>query len=322
VPHTPAFPRKSLMIGLGLFGSFGVGIFLALVRGMMSEGIRNASELQTAFGLTPLAAIPLVEPSGIRAVRRADTVTPRAVPTKLTRLVADNGTAETRRLAELIVKEPNSPFSESIHSLRFALRQATHERQMSIILVTSALPAEGKSTVTANLARAAAMYGERVLLIDADLRRPSVAGLFGLPPSPGLVSLVKGKCGLKDAVLRDVHTELHLIAGVNRVTGSEALTLLASRELGRLMNDLRPLYDLILIDSSPLLPVADPRFLVNQVDGVALIVASEQTSRSAVKAALQETPGIEAKILGAVMNRVQDDYARSYPEYGSFHKVA
>ena len=71
-----------------------------------------------------------------------------------------------------------------------------------------------------------------------------------------------------------------------------------------------------------MLPVADPRFLVNQVDGVALIVASEQTSRSAVKAALQETPGIEAKILGAVMNRVQDDYARNYPEYGSFHKVA
>ena len=80
-----------------------------------------------------------------------------------------------------------------------------------------------------------------------------------------------------------------------------------------------PLVD--LIGSSPLLPVADPRFLVNQVDGVALI-ASEQTSRSAVKAALQETPGIEAKILGAAMNRVQDDFARNYPEYGSFHKVA
>jgi polysaccharide biosynthesis transport protein len=321
-PHAPGFPRKGLMIGLGLFASLGIGIFLALVRGVMSEGFRNASELQTAFGLKPLAAIPLVVTSTIRSVRRPDAVTPRAVPTKLTRLVPDNGVAENRRLAEQIVREPNSPFAESIHSLRFALRQAAHERQMSVILVTSALPGEGKSTVTANLARAAAMYGERVLLIDADLRRPSVATMFGLPPSPGLVSLVKGKCSLNDAVVRDHNTELHLIAGVNRVTGSEALTLLASRELGRLISELRPIYDLILIDSSPLLPVADPRFLVNQVDGVALIVASEQTSRSAVKAALQETPGIEAKILGAVMNRVQDDFARNYPEYGSFHKVA
>ena len=321
-PHAPSFPRKGLMIGLALFGSLGVGVFLALMRGMMNEGFRNASELQSAFGLTPLAAIPLVEPSTIRSVRRADAVAPRAVPTKLTRLVADNGVAETRRLAELVLREPNSPFAECIHSLRFALRQAANERQMSVILVTSALPGEGKSTVTANLARAAAMYGERVLLIDADLRRPSVATLFGLPPSPGLVSLVKSKCSLKDAVVRDHNTDLHLIAGVNRVTGSEALTLLASRELGRLIGELRPIYDLILIDSSPLLPVADPRFLVNQVDGVALIVASEQTSRSAVKAALQETSGIEAKILGAVMNRVQDDFARNYPEYGSFHKVA
>ncbi len=321
-PHAPGFPRKGLMIGLGLFGSLGLGIFLALVRGVMSEGFRNASELQTAFGLNPLATIPLVAPSVIRSVKRADAVTPRAVPTKLAKLVSDHGAVETRRIAELIVREPNSPFAESIHSLRFALRQAAHERRMSVILVTSALPSEGKSTVTANLARAAAMYGERVLLIDADLRRPSVAAMFGLPPSPGLVSLVKGKCSLSDAVVRDHNTELHLIAGVNRVTGSEALTLLASRDLGRLLGELRPLYDLVLIDSSPLLPVADPRFLVNQVDGVALVVASEQTSRSAVKAALQETPGIEAKILGAVMNRVQDDYARNYPEYGSFHKVA
>jgi Mrp family chromosome partitioning ATPase len=89
----------------------------------------------------------------------------------------------------------------------------------------------------------------------------------------------------------------------------------------RLIGEPRSNHNRILMDSSPLLPVADPQFLVN-IDGVILIVASEQTSRSAVKAALQETPGIEAKILGTVMNRAQDDFARSYPEYGFVHKVA
>ena len=249
-PRLPGFPRKSLMIGLGVFGSLGLGIFLALIRGMMSESIRSASELQTAFGLRPLATIPLVEPQAHRAVRRTDLAAPRAIPTKLAQLVPDDGAAEARRLGELVVKEPNSPFSESIHSLRLALRQAANERQMSVILVTSALPGEGKSTIAANLARAAAMYGERVLLIDGDLRRPSVAAMFGLPPSPGLVSLVKGRCGLKDAIHRDQNPDLHLIAGVNRVTGSDALTLLASREFERLLGDLRANYDLILIDSS------------------------------------------------------------------------
>ncbi len=321
-PRTAGFPRKGLMIGLGLFGSLGIGVFLALARGMMSERFRSASELQTAFGLKRLAAIPLVEPKGIRSARRPYSVAPRAVPTKLTRLVPDEGAAETRRIAELVVTEPNSPFAESIRSLHLALRQAASERHMSVVLITSALPGEGKSTITANLARAAAMYGERVLLIDADLRRPSVAGLFGLPRSLGLDSLIKRECSLKDALLRDQTTTLHLIAGVNQVTGSDALKLLASRELGFLLNELRPLYDLILINSSPLLPVADPRFLVNQVDGVALIVAPEQASRGAVRAALQVMPAMETKILGAVVNRVQDDFARDYPDHRSFHKVA
>ena len=85
---------------------------------------------------------------------------------------------------------------------------------------------------------------------------------------------------------------------------------------------MRAAYDLVILDSAPLLPVADPRVLVGHVDGVVLVVASELTARGAVQAALQETPGIEAKILGVVMNRVVNDYGRNYAEYGSFYKVA
>jgi hypothetical protein len=152
------------------------------------------------------------------------------------------------------------------------------------------------------------------------------AGLFGwlkwLLMAP--LKMVSGSADHSAAAdpfdLRDPTTALHRIAGVNRVAGSEAVAL-ALREPGRLIDKLCSNYNRILMDSSPLLPVADQRFLVN-IDGVVLIVASEQTSRSAVQAALQETPGIEAKILGTVMNRVQDDFARSYPEYGSVYKVA
>jgi capsular exopolysaccharide synthesis family protein len=323
VPLNPSYPKKSLMIGLGFFGSLGLAVFVALVRGVFSEGFRRASDLQTAFGLRPLATIPLVEAArSARPFRGLEPVSQRPGQAKLARLVLDASSPETPRLADYVIREPNSAFAESIHSLRFALRQAAAERRMSVILVTSALPGEGKSTVSANLGRAAAMYGDRVLLIDADLRRPSLAVDLGLPPSPGLVGLARDGCNIRDAILQDHATSLHVMAGMTRLSGTDALTMLASRTLADQLTALRPLYDLILIDTSPLLPVADPRLLVNSADGVAFVVASEQTTRGAVRAALQETPGLEAKILGAVMNRVADDYSLDYPEYRSFHKVA
>lgn len=321
-PLWPSYPRKGLMIGLGFFGSLAAGLFLALTRGMLSEGFRRASDLQSAFGLRPLATIPLVE---LQLARPTGTSHPVALGTgaaRLARLVPNDPGAEERRLADLVVREPNSAFAESIHALRFTLRQTAAERQVSVILMTSALPGEGKSTVAINLARACAMYGDRVLLIDADLRRPAVAERLALAPSPGLIGVVRGQCEFQGAILRDQATNLHVMAGTSAASGPDAMTVLASRDLARLIGDVRAIYDLVLIDASPLLPVADSRFLVNQADAVVLVVASEKTSRGAVKAALQETPGLEPKILGAVMNRVVDDFAHNYLEYKSFNKVA
>jgi polysaccharide biosynthesis transport protein len=319
-PLAPAYPQKMLMIGLGFFANLGLGVFLALVRGMLSEGFRRAGELQTAFGLKPLAAIPLIETVSSKTSMRLDAAALKNA--KLTRLIPESVQAETRHLANLVLREPNSHFAESIQSLRLALRHAGLGRDVKVLQLTSALPGEGKSTVAVNLARAAALCGDCVLLIDADLRRPSVAASLSLPASPGLAEVLSGEATVENAVMRDNFSGLDLLAGDTPVSGSEALALLSSRELTSLIERARVAYDFVIIDSAPLLPVADPRVLVGQVDGVALVVASELTARSAVQAALQETPGIESKILGVVMNRVVDDYGRNYAEYGSLYKVA
>jgi polysaccharide biosynthesis transport protein len=134
--------------------------------------------------------------------------------------------------------------------------------------------------------------------------------------------VLAGSADLAGVLMRDSFSGLDFLAGDTPLAGAEALNLLSSRELTGLIEKVRSVYDVVIVDSAPLLPVADPRVLVGQVDGVALVVASELTARSAVQAALQETPGIETKILGAVMNRVVDDYGRNYAEYGSFYKVA
>jgi succinoglycan biosynthesis transport protein ExoP len=319
-PLAPAYPQKMLMIGLGFFATLGLGVFLALVRGMLSDGFRRAGELQTAFGLKPLAAIPLIEATSASSTRRLDASSLKNA--KLTRLIPESAQAETRHIANLVVREPNSHFAESIQSLRLALRHAGLGGDVKVLQLTSALPGEGKSTVAVNLARAAALCGDSVLLIDADLRRPSVAASLSLPASPGLAEILSGEATVENAVMRDNLSGLDLLAGDTPVSGSEALALLSSRELTALIDRARAAYDFVIIDSAPLLPVADPRVLVGQVDGVALVVASELTARSAIQAALQETPGIESKILGVVMNRVVDDYGRNYAEYGSLYKVA
>jgi polysaccharide biosynthesis transport protein len=319
-PLAPRYPQKTVMVALGFFASLGLGIFLALVRGMLSEGFRRAGELQTAFGLKPLATIPLVEiTSANKAPIRLDAAKKN---NKLARFMPETALAESRHIANLLLREPDSMFAESIQSLRLALRHAGLGRDVKVLQLTSALPGEGKSSIAANLARAAALGGSATLLIDADLRRPSVAANLGLPASPGLAEVLSGGADLSSVLMRDSYTGCDFLAGNNPVSGAEALNLLSSREMTNLIEKVRAAYDIVVIDSAPLLPVADPRVLVGQVDGVALIVASELTARSAVQAALQETPGIETKILGVVMNRVVDDFSRKYPEYGSFYKVA
>jgi polysaccharide biosynthesis transport protein len=318
-PLAPSYPQKSVMVALGFFASLGLGVFIALVRGMLSEGFRRAGELQTAFGLKPLATIPLVEVASGKAVRLEAAGKKN---TKLARLMPESALAESRHIANMLVREPDSHFTESIQSLRLALRHAGLGREIKVLQLTSTLPGEGKSTIAANLARAVALSGSATLLIDADLRRPSVAANLGLPASPGLAEVLSGGIELASVLMRDSFSGLDFLAGDTPISGAEALNLLSSREMTNLIEKARAAYDVVIIDSAPLLPVADPRVLVGQVDGVALVVASELTARSAVQAALQETPGIETRILGVVMNRVVDDFGRNYAEYGSFYKVA
>jgi capsular exopolysaccharide synthesis family protein len=321
-PLSPSYPRKGMMIGFGFFGSLSLGLFISLAQSLLTEGFRRASDLQSAFGLTPLATIPYVEPQTSQSLMYRNGSYQRAAITKLTRVPPEPVDLESCRIANLVVSEPHSAFAESVHSLRFALKQTISERGMSVVLVTSALPGEGKSTVAINIARAASMYSERVLLIDADLRRPSVAAKLRLPPMPGLVRAARGDCDPQEAIIMDEATPLHLMAGVTRLSGPEALSLLASVDFATVMSNLRKIYDLIIVDTSPLLAVSDTRFLLEQCDGVALVVASQKTGKTALKSAIEGTPGLESKLIGGIINRVTGDMLGKYENYNNLSKIA
>jgi Mrp family chromosome partitioning ATPase len=131
-------------------------------------------------------------------------------------------------------------------------------------------------------------------------------------PTAGLADLLTGRGDLEAAMRKDPRTDLYVIAGRNRMTGAAALATLSSPALDKLLRLASQTFDLVVIDSSPLLPIADGRILVDRVDGVVMVVASEQTSRDAVAAALHETPGIDQKLVGVVLNRAAEDFDRYY----------
>jgi capsular exopolysaccharide synthesis family protein len=306
-----------LLIGLGFFGSLGLGLAMALGRDALGKGFHSVEEIETSLGLQPLASLPLVAERRAARLRHQALGDINVLQRRPGGLGEPGNLAEerariSRRLASLALDEPHSAFAESIRSLRFALAHLAAEQRMITVLVTSALAGEGKSTVAANLARVAAMAGDRVLLIDGDLRSPSLAAALDVDPAIGLSELLTGRGDLEAAVRKDPRTELYVISGTKRQAGPQALATLTSSALDKLLTLARQTFDLVVIDSSPLLPIADGRILVDRVDGVVLVVASEQTSRDAVAAALHETPGIDDKLVGVVLNRAAEDYDRYY----------
>lgn len=315
VPTNTSYPKKGLIIGLGLFGSLGLGMALALGRDAFGRGFRRSADLEREIGLQPLASIPRVT---LRSSARSLMLPGRKLRQGETggRSLPNNsgGDAFDQLLSDFALNEPDSAFSESIRTLYLSLKQQGLQRRMGVVLVTSALPGEGKSTVALNLARTAAQTGEDVLLIDGDLRRPSLAHAMHLGGENGLTDFLAGRSDLAAVVQHEARTNLYTIAGQSGVTGAQSISMLSSRRMTQLVDHARDVFDLVVIDASPLLPVADARILLERADAVIMVVASEKTSRDAVSAVFRENPELTEKVAGVVLNGVVDDFERYYSE--------
>jgi capsular exopolysaccharide synthesis family protein len=203
---------------------------------------------------------------------------------------------------------------EQFRTLRSRLYQMRSEGELKIIAVSSAIPGEGKSFVSTNLAHAFAMQsGRKVLLIDADLRR--IGGLSGVlqsPSSPGLVQYLQGKHGLEGLIHTGSIERLYFIPSGERV--AQTGELVGDPKFVTLLEKVRPLFDWIIIDTPPVLPTADARVIADMSDGVLLVVNSSGTPSFLAKRAAQEFR--RESLLGVVLNRAADPTAARYPGYG------
>jgi tyrosine-protein kinase Etk/Wzc len=284
----PVKPNKRKNLALGLVVGLMLGLGLAFFRDSMDDTIKDPDAAKRELGWPLLAAIPFI-------------------PTK------DEGNGGMR--ATLVAHhDPKSPVAEAFRSLRTGIHFSAINRRRQVVLVTSTFPGEGKTTIVSNLAIILSQTGERVLLIDCDLRKPSVHGIFGHSRAPGLTELLAGDRQIED-VLHNTGIEGFDVVSAGTTPPNPA-ELLGSDPMRKLLETLRTRYEHILIDAPPALVVTDAPMLTSMVD-LALVVV--EAGRVPVKAAQRVRETLEtvgARVAGIVMNDKDEASYRRYGMYG------
>ncbi len=213
----------------------------------------------------------------------------------------------TDKLDHLVtVADPRSPVSEAYRTLRTNLDFSSLDKPLKTLLVTSAGPEEGKSTVLANLAVTTAQAGRKVILVDCDLRRPTLHSIFSLKNDVGLTTMVVDDAAMESPPLQDTGVEgLQLVSsGPLPPNPSE---LLGSRRMEEIIAVLLERADVVLFDAPPVVAVTDAAVLATKVDGVLLVINAGGTKRDYARAAKARLEKVNANLLGAVLNNVKFD---------------
>lgn len=219
-----------------------------------------------------------------------------------------------RRVEPLIsLTQPQSPITESYRTIRTNLQFASIDTETKIILVTSSGPGEGKTSTTCNLAVVSAQSGKRVLVIDADLRKPQVHLRFRVSNLTGLSTLLTRERKMEECIISSTPENLVLMpSGPIPPNPSEMLSSKGFREL---LNRCAEEYDLVIVDTPPILAVSDALIVSQSVDGAILVVDAQGTNRKAALQAKLALDQVKARLLGVVLNRVKKNRGEGYYNY-------
>lgn len=304
VPNAPIEPNIPRNLSFAFMLGLTSGVGLAFLLEGLDNTVRTTEQAQMISGLPPLGMIPL----GSRSAREG---------ANAKRLVI----ATSKEAVELITQvRPQSQMAESYRALRTSLLLSNLGAPPKVIMVTSALPQEGKTTTSINCAVVLAQKGIRVLLIDADLRRPSIHKTLGMGPRSGLSNVLTGSATLEQAITRSpVLPNLNILpAGTPPPNPAE---LLASSNMRDVLEELRGQYDHIVVDTPPTLSVTDAVVLSPRADAIVLVIRSGQTTKQALRRSRDILTQVNAKVSGVLLNAVDlssPDYYYYYEYQGKY----
>jgi capsular exopolysaccharide synthesis family protein len=281
-PLAPAGPKRILFLALGIAAAIGAGLGVAFLLELLDNRMRDPDRIAQVLGAPTLCVLPLLR----------------------------SGTAPPERQGR---HAAGALGAEGYSTLRTALSFAMRARAFHTLLITSGIAGEGKTTTSANLASVFARMGRRVVLVDADMRRPRLHRVFALPRSPGVAEVLAGAAPLEKALIRpDGETFDLLPAGSPPDSPTD---LLASPEWSELMADLKDDYEIVLIDSPVLLAVSDSLVLAAAADAVVLVHKPGSLDLRGLTRMRLDLRSAGARVLGVVFNQVNPRDTGMYPNY-------
>lgn len=219
----------------------------------------------------------------------------------------------------ITISNPRSPISEAFRSLRTNLEFSSLDKPLRSMVVTSAAPEEGKSTTLANLAVAIAQAGKRVILVDCDLRRPSLQQLFNARATPGFTDMMRDDALMSKPPVQDTPVQNLWLLASGTIPPNPA-ELVASRRMSEVIAALQKQADIVLFDAPPVIAVTDAAVLASKVDGVLLVVSAGKTKRDHAKKAKAMLEKVNAHLIGTVLTNVKGETAL-YQYYSSEEKT-
>jgi polysaccharide biosynthesis transport protein len=298
-PESKSKPKTALILVLGILGGVALGVGLGLLRDAMDRVFRTSAEIESALRLPCLSLVPLLRKPPPGPVQPDKPPSQRAISNR-------SGTYWA------VIGMPLSRFAEAIRSIKLAIDLTPTKTSNKVVGITSSLPNEGKSTLAASIAQLIGHSGKSVIIVDCDLRNPSLSASLAPNATAGIVEVISGARSLEETVWRDPTTNLIFLPVVRSAPLLHTSEILAAEQTRKLFDKLRTMYDYVIVDLPPLTPVVDVRATTALVDCFILVVEWGRTKTDVVLHALHTAPNVYENLIGTVLNKTDIKAMRRY----------
>ncbi|GIK47581.1 MAG: polysaccharide biosynthesis tyrosine autokinase [Hyphomonadaceae bacterium] len=293
-PTSPASPQLRIALALAIAAGLFLGLGAGVIAEILDQSVKNADDLEAKVGYPAIASIPAISKRMMRQMPPAE-----------------------RHPSGYLVGRPMSAFTEALRVLRTVIVYSKLDFSVKVVAVTSALPDEGKTTISMCLARVAAMSGQKVVVVDCDLRKQSINDVIDIETDVGILQVLAGEAPWRSAIVRDPNSDAHVLPVAT--SGFTPRDVFGSEAMERLVGELRANYDLVILDCAPILAVAETRVLVKQADTTVIVARAGRSAIGAVRSAVSQTEGAGGKVLGIALNCVQPHW-QSYADSLYFYQ--
>lgn len=323
----PSDPKTLIILIAAVLGGGILGFGVGWMREAFDQVVRTSADVEALIGVNCVAVVPNIIGSGpVNGSPNPSSGLMSRVTTALTlrHKRSEEGDDGTQLIAlgnynsviRLVQEAPFSRFTEAIRSIKVAADVQFVDQKTRVLGLVSALPNEGKTTIAASLAQVLALSGSKVILVDADIRNPSLTRTLAPEAERGLLEIVLGENNVEAVLAEDQNTGLAFLPMVSASRVAQSSEILASASMAKLMTTLRERYDWVIVDLPPLSPIIDARTTVRFIDAYVLVIEWGKTPRDAIDQSLKDAPTLAGKVMGAVLNKANINQLN---RYDSFH---